>query len=37
VVEIFPVGPGPYGIAAGPDRGRWVTLIHAGQVARVIR
>jgi streptogramin lyase len=28
-------GAGPYGVAAGPDGALWVTLVHAGDLARV--
>ena len=30
-----PVDGGPYAVTAGPDGAMWVTLVHAGAVARV--
>ena len=37
-LEAVPVGAdgsGPYAVTTGPDGALWVTLIHAGQIARV--
>ncbi|NGO69231.1 virginiamycin B lyase family protein [Streptomyces boncukensis] len=35
----FPVGgtaAGPYGVTTGPDGALWVTLVHSGEIARVV-
>jgi virginiamycin B lyase len=34
-VPLAAPGAGPYAVAVGPDGALWVTLVHAGQVARV--
>src|SRR5215831_14589556 len=28
-------GSGPYALTAGPDGALWITLVHAGQIARL--
>ena len=30
-----PPGSGPYALTAGPDGRAWITLVHAGQIARL--
>lgn len=34
-VPVGAVGAGPYAITAGPDGALWITLVHAGQIARL--
>jgi virginiamycin B lyase len=37
-IREFPVGPpgsGPYALTVGPDDALWITLVHAGQIARL--
>ena len=35
LVEVIVIDGGPYALCAGPDGALWVTLVHAGEVARV--
>ena len=35
LVEVGAPGAGPYALARGSDGALWVTLVHAGQIARV--
>src|SRR5581483_8484254 len=37
-IQEFPVGrtgSGPYALTVGPDGALWITLVHAGQIARL--